>query len=155
MDLCYRCLGYKKKCKECNKNQAVKEGYCKGCHPEGYPKTKCPHNKEKAKCKICDPIGHLASIVRGSVKSALKSKKSKHSIEYLGCTIQHLKEHLQKQFLDGMTWENHGTIWEIDHIIPIKYQDPTLKQVEKRLHWTNTQPLWKPDNGKKGNRFIG
>jgi hypothetical protein len=53
-----------------------------------------------------------------------------------------------------MTWENYGDVWEIDHIVPLKYQDPTLEQVIERLHYTNTQPLWASENASKGNRFI-
>lgn len=32
-------------------------------------------------------------------------------------TLQ-LQCHLEKQFLDGMTWNNYGRMWHIDHIIP-------------------------------------
>jgi hypothetical protein len=59
-----------------------------------------------------------------------------------------------------MTWDNFGTNgWHIDHIIPIMYKaegkNPTLEDVEKRLHYTNTQPMWAEDNMAKGNRRIG
>jgi hypothetical protein len=96
----------------------------------------------------------LSSIVAVSVRRALKSDKSKHSIEYLGCNIEEFKEHIENQFIEGMTWENHGE-WHIDHIIPIKYENPSLEEVIERLHWKNTQPLWASDNIAKGNRFIG
>lgn len=52
-----------------------------------------------------------------------------------------------------MSWKNFGD-WHIDHIIPIKYQNPTLDDVIDRLHYTNTQPLWKHENLAKGNRYI-
>ena len=58
-----------------------------------------------------------------------------------------------------MTWENYGE-WEIDHITPIRYPGadggpPTLEEVEHRLHYLNTQALWKADNRRKGNRYVG
>ena len=53
-----------------------------------------------------------------------------------------------------MTWENYGE-WEIDHIIPIKYQKPSIEEVIERLNYTNTQPLWASKNRSKGNRYIG
>jgi hypothetical protein len=141
-------------CKECggghiceHNRQKSKCKECGGGHI-------CEHNIEKSTCKECDPVGHLSSNVRSIVRYALKSNKSKHSIEYLGCTIQEFKEHIENQFIEGMTWENHGE-WHIDHIIPIKYQNPTLEEVIERLHWKNTQPLWAADNIAKGNRFIG
>jgi hypothetical protein len=78
-------------------------------------------------------------------------------MEYLECTIEELKNHIEKQFKEGMTWENHGD-WHIDHIIPLKYKQdgiaPSLEEISKRLHYKNTQPLWAEDNIAKGNRYI-
>ena len=54
-----------------------------------------------------------------------------------------------------MSWDNYGTIWHIDHIVPIKYKNPTLEEVMERLHFSNTQPLRATKNMAKGNRFIG
>jgi len=58
-----------------------------------------------------------------------------------------------------MTWENYGSEWHIDHIKPVKYLEngeaPAIEEVGKRLHWTNTQPLWANENIAKGNRFVG
>jgi len=72
--------------------------------------------------------------------------------------VQEFKDHLEPKFAKGMTWDNHGE-WHIDHIIPIKYaQDgvpPSIKEICRRLHYTNTQPLWANDNISKGNRFTG
>jgi hypothetical protein len=99
-------------------------------------------------------VGHLRYIVSRRVHNALKSSKSKRSIEYLGCPIEDFKAHIEKQFKEGMTWENYGE-WQIDHITPIRYESPTLEQVCERLHYTNTQPLWKAENMAKGNRWIG
>ena len=40
-------------------------------------------------------------------------------MELVGCDLQTLKEYIEKQFKEGMTWENHGFYgWHIDHIIP-------------------------------------
>jgi hypothetical protein len=84
----------------------------------------------------------------------LKSNKKNKSIEYLGCPIEEFKKHIEKQFTEGMTWDNHGE-WHIDHIVPLKYENPSIEEVMERLHYTNTQPLWASDNISKGNRYIG
>jgi len=144
----------KSRCKECGGSSICehnrRKSQCKECGGSSI----CEHKRRKSQCKECDPIGHLSSTVRSSVRSALKSKKSKKSNEYLGCTIEEFKKHIEKQFLEGMTWDNHGE-WHIDHIIPLKYQNPTIEEVMERLHYKNTQPLWASDNMAKGNRFIG
>ena len=53
-----------------------------------------------------------------------------------------------------MSWDNYGE-WEIDHIIPLKYNNPSIEEVQERLHYSNTQPLWARENRAKGNRHIG
>ena len=80
-----------------------------------------------------------------------------HSIEYTECTIEQLKQHIETQFKEGMTWGNYGE-WHVDHKIPLAFKEdgkiPTLEEVTKRLHYLNTQPLWASENMSKGNRYI-
>ena len=144
----------KSQCKECGGGSICEHNRIKSRCKECGGSQICEHNREKSQCKECNPISHLAHTVRSSVNSALKTKKSKKSIEYLGCSIVDFKKHIEVQFQEGMTWENHGE-WHIDHIIPLKYENPTLEETIERLHWKNTQPLWATDNIAKGNRFIG
>ena len=119
----------------------------------------CYHDNIRSRCKECNFIGYLAYIVASRVRNSLKSNKDLHSQEYLGCSIEEFKIHIESQFKKGMTWYNHGREpgdWQIDHIIPIKYKDgeTNLEELIKRLHYTNTQPMWMKENLIKGNRFI-
>jgi len=145
----------KSQCKDCGGASICEHGkvrtMCKDCEGEGI----CEHNRIKYTCGICNPRGHLANNVRSRIYQALKAKKTKSSIEYLGCSIKELKDHLESQFQPGMSWENYGPEWHIDHIIPLQYENPTLEEVIERLYWTNTQPMWGPENIAKGNRWIG
>ena len=117
----------------------------------------CTHNKIKYQCPICDPIGHLASIVRSRIWKALKGNKELHSTEYTQCTTEQLREHIEAQFKEGMSWQNYGE-WHVDHRIPLAYKQdgipPTFEEIAKRLHYTNTQLLWASKNWSKGNRYI-
>ncbi len=72
-------------------------------------------------------------------------KKISNTLKYLGCSIQEYKLHLEKQFDENMTWENYGTYWEIDHIIPLSKNGS--------FHYTNTQPLTITENRKKSNKL--
>ena len=80
--------------------------------------------------------------------------KNNKTFDIVGCSPQSLKEHLEKQFVDGMTWENYGLYgWHIDHIIPLssaKNED----ELYKLCHYENLQPLWAEDNLKKSNKII-
>ena len=144
-------------CKECGGGSICehqkRRSSCKDCGGGSI----CSHKIQRRHCKICNPIGHLASIVRNRTYDALKHNKEMHSTEYLGCTIEEFREHIELQFKEGMTWSNHGD-WHIDHKIPIAYKQdgvaPTIEEVAKRLHYTNTQPLWASENMSKCNRYI-
>jgi hypothetical protein len=72
-----------------------------------------------------------------------------------GCTANQLKRHLESAFKRGMTWDNHGTYWHIDHILPVAsfdHSDP--KQVAQCWHWTNLRPLEAKANISKGDRIT-
>lgn len=93
----------------------------------------------------------LRKILRNRLNNAIKNNfKSGSAIKNLGCTITELKKHLESQFQEGMTWDNHGD-WHIDHIKPLaKFNLSKLKELKKACHYTNLQPLWAKDNLKKG-----
>jgi len=82
----------------------------------------------------------------------LGTKKEKSTIELLGFSAFELKEHIEKQFTDGMSWENYGR-WHIDHIIPVSYFNKNEKVcVVNSL--SNLQPLWELDNLRKHKKII-
>ena len=82
-----------------------------------------------------------------------KGFKSGTSQELFGCNWETVKNHIEGQFTEGMTWENHGKFgWHIDHIVPCSSFDLTDPvQQRKCFHYTNLQPLWWQDNLEKGN----
>lgn len=91
---------------------------------------------------------NLRRRLKDLLKNSLAYKGIKPCLrnEMSGCTSQELKIHLEKQFRDGMSWENYGQ-WHIDHIKPIASFD--LSQIEeqkKANHFTNLQPLWAREN---------
>ena len=142
-------------CKECPSASSICEHkkvknrclQCPGPHI-------CCHKSLKERCRICSPVAYLKHILTKRIQRALESGKELPSANYLGGSIDDIIEHIEAKFEEGMTWENHGE-WHIDHIIPIKYDNPTLEDQIERLQYTNLQPLWAIDNLKKGNRRVG
>ena len=136
---------FRKQCIDCNSKMMI---YLE--------QNRCIHGKiNKYNCGICNIAGHLKHVVSDRVRSCLRSSKNKKSIEYLDCDIETFKKYIEVQFKKGMSWNNYGEIWHIDHIIPIAYKNPTFEEIIKRLHYKNTQPLFATENYKKGNRYIG
>jgi len=99
----------------------------------------------------------LSNNVRNRVKNYLNSKnikKNNKTFDIVGCTPEILKEYLEKQFIEGMNWDNYGKFgWHIDHIVPLSSAS-SEEEIFKLCHYTNLQPLWAFDNLSKGNKII-
>ena len=142
---------FKKKNKEYNKNNRDKINE----YTRVYAKNR----------KLVDPQYKLSGNIRQLIHQAFRrnnyTKKSKtHSI--LGCSFDELKNHMENQFTEWMTWDNHGSYngelnhgWDIDHIVPLSSAE-TEEDIIKLNHYTNLQPLcgYTNRNIKKGNVDI-
>ena len=107
-------------------------------------------NANRKKWRNENPVNLVSDRFRRRLNYALKTlglKKNRSSLEYLGCTLEFFKEHMEKQFLKGMSWENRGE-WHIDHITPMATAK-TEEDVVRLSHFTNLRPLWKRENFSK------
>jgi hypothetical protein len=95
---------------------------------------------------------NIRSLIRNAFKRGFTTK-SKKTIEILGCSFEDFKIHLESQFDEKMNWENQGTYWHMDHIIPIS-SAITEEDVYRLNHYTNFQPLYWEDNLKKSNKIV-
>lgn len=105
--------------------------------------------------KMKRDVGYkLQRLLQRRIHHALKGRaKSNLTLEYIGCTKEKLKKHIESKFKDGMSWDKINLI-HIDHIIPCSsfdLSDP--KQQKICFHYTNLQPLWAVDNLRKGARL--
>lgn len=65
-----------------------------------------------------------------------------------------LKKYLESQFKEGMSWENYGIEWHIDHIVPCSFFDLSNEDHQRIcFNWRNLQPLWKKDNLSKNRKL--
>lgn len=94
--------------------------------------------------------------------SSVFDKRCKADIKYVGCSVNILQVMLEKQFVDGMNWNNYGksiekskiSAWQMDHIIPctaFDFNNPIHRYA--CFHFKNIKPLWTYDNLEKGNKF--
>lgn len=100
-----------------------------------------------------DPYFRLSMNLRSRFYQLVtrKSWKFAKTFEFIGCPVSGLRGHLESLFRPGMTWENYGPVWHIDHIRPCASFD--LSDVEQQkvcFHWTNLQPLFTMENIMKG-----
>ena len=112
-------------------------------------------NKQRREKKKNDPAFKLICNQRTAMNAILNGRsKCASQLELLGCTPEQYRQHMEAQFTEGMTWDNHGE-WHQDHIIPASscdYDDP--EQVKVCWHYTNFQPMWAEENWSKSNKVI-
>ncbi len=73
--------------------------------------------------------------------------KQSKTLDYLGCTIEYFRGYIAAKFQDGMSWDNHGSVWHLDHKIPCRAFDVTKEdQLYACFNYTNYQPLFAADN---------
>lgn len=79
--------------------------------------------------------------------------KSKCTMDFVGCTMDELRKHLEDQFEPWMSWDNFGE-WHIDHIRPCASFDFTDEaQIHECFHYSNLRPLCAQENRKKGAKW--
>jgi hypothetical protein len=94
--------------------------------------------------------------LRHRIKEALKNNfKSAHTLELLGCSIDHLKQHLQQTtinngYIDFDINNYSGHQYHIDHIMPCsKFNLKCSFHQKLCFNWSNMQILSAKDNIKK------
>lgn len=103
-----------------------------------------------------DPSYRLRQNISRAIRATLNGAKNRSILNILPYSIETLKQHLQNQFNENMTWENYGSYWEIDHIYPqskLLYNSIEDENFEKCWALNNLQPLSINDNRKKHNNL--
>lgn len=156
------------KCKHCNEFKDASKfpkqsksmcKQCKNAKQRGYYKknkkrlNKQMYQYQKNKMKI-DPLFRLQKNLRRRLRKICK-RKSDTTMGLVHCSSNHLRQYLERQFQPGMSWNNYGTVWEVDHMMPCSSFNLEKKEEQyKCYHFTNMQPLSKTDNLRKGNRIV-
>lgn len=95
--------------------------------------------------------GRISSAIYWHLRNAGTSKGKTKWEPVLGWDISDLIRHLERQFCDGMTWENYGK-WHVDHIRPVSsFKFTSMNDPEFRACWalSNLRPLWARENIQK------
>lgn len=102
-----------------------------------------------------DNFKRLSANTSKAIWESLKGNKNRRRWESIvGYTIENLVNHLELKFKDGMTWDNYGQYWHLDHIKPLSWFDLSL-EFNDAWSLNNLQPLEASINLSKCNRYIG
>jgi hypothetical protein len=158
-----------KDCSQCNKSKNILKNYskkigtqdgysniCKECI-KIYRKSISKELYQKKKHKLNSNIQYkLTERIRGRLRILLgdiKVKKPKTE-KLIDCTLDNFIKHLDKSFYEDITFDNYGTVWHLDHIIPCDWFDLTdINQLKACTHYTNLQALLIKDNCIKSNKL--
>lgn len=127
--------------------------YQKNKNKEKYKKYRREYQQQRLRK---DPQFYLNHRMGNVICKTLKGNKNGYRWETLvGYTSKDLMAHLENQFTPEMSWQNHGSYWHIDHIVPqswFNYKAPEDK--EFRICWDldNLQPLEAKENISKNSR---
>ena len=142
------CKAYQKAYREANKEKM------KSYRKSNKEKINAQRNAIRNAKRKTDHLFKLKCNLRSRTYLAFKSKgykKESKTAKTLGASYKIVSKHLERQFTDGMNWENYGD-WHVDHIIPLA-SAKTKAELIKLCHFRNLQPLWAADNLSKGCRI--
>jgi hypothetical protein len=100
--------------------------------------------------KCQDPFYRLnkrmSTAIWRSLKAGKANKRWENTVKF---TFEELKLHLESMFVEGMTWDNYGKVWSVDHIKPIVL----CELFEEAWQLSNLQPLFNSENARKRDKY--
>jgi len=120
------------------------------------PNAKEVRNKSRNIKYAEDTLFCLQTTYRNRVRCFIRtggcvriSSKEKY-LKLLGCSYETLIQWLESNFVEGMTWDNYGEVWQIDHTTPCAVFDFTIEEnIKACFNWSNLYPLFGKENREK------
>lgn len=123
---------------------------------ENNPETAKITNKRSNDKKLTTTVGRLHHRIScGMRRSIRENKQGRHWESLAGYTLKQLKEHLEKQFVGGMSWGRFSEI-HIDHKVPLaafNFVKPEDVDFKRAWSLSNLRPMWAKDNLSKGSKI--
>lgn len=103
------------------------------------------------------PKNKLRGRVTAMMNRCLASGKQGRSwVDLVPYGMDELRDHIERQFTKGMTWENMGD-WHVDHIVPVasfNFTSPEDDEFKACFALTNLRPMWARENQRKSAKRI-
>ena len=148
------------KCEKCNNEKTLKEfaklkkfykkKICLDCYPTFLKEQKTEWCKNEHNT-------NMNYRIKKSLAARLRNVLNKNdtTMNYIGCNIQYFREWLEYNFTKEMNWDNYGSFWSIDHIIPVcKFNLSVEDEKFKCWNWSNMMPVTVNYNSSKKNIVI-
>ena len=147
------------KCEKCNEEKSLKnftklkkyykKKICLSCYPLFLREQKTGWCKNEHNTNTNTNMNYR---IKKSLAARLRTvlNKNNSTMNYIGCNIQYLREWFEYNFTSEMNWDNYGSYWSIDHIIPVcKFELTDEDEKLKCCNWTNLMPVTVKYNSSK------
>ena len=136
-------------CQDCGKPKTYKQKNAPLCW-DCYNKRRCLTEDDRVVRAVRNRMGCR-------MRAALALKEGKSMFEFLPYTMDELRDHIEAQFSQEMSWDNYGSYWHLDHIVPhsrLPYKE--MSEVNFLRCWSleNLQPLPARENLRKSNKIT-
>ena len=99
----------------------------------------------------------LTCNLRSRTNKAFKCqnvRKTNKTFDLLGCSNLFFKNWIIHQLYGNMTVENYGSVWQIDHCLPItSFNLLDENDMKKCLNWINLRPMYSNENNSKNDKI--
>lgn len=136
-------------------------GLCRACKAEDDRKYRqSPHRRKARRRTERNPYTRIRKSIRTQMSQHTDSWPTPGLpiTTYVPWTFDQLVAYIEAQFHEGMTWQNYGSKWHLDHIKPqdgFTLTDPYCKDFQECWALSNLQPLWAHLNMSKGKQAYG
>ena len=122
------------------------------------------HNNRKERRSVLDKERRKTDLnfklvcnLRSRTSNAFKAQsvmKTNKTIDLLGCSHSFFKDWIIHQLYGNMTNENYGSVWQIDHCLPITSFN-LLDEIDMKncFNWLNLRPMYCSENISKGDKI--
>jgi hypothetical protein len=112
--------------------------------------------RECSRRRYQNPRNRIESNIRRRIGKLLRGTlKPDHSEALLGCRFEEFISYIEFMFKPGMSMQNYGRKWHLDHIMPCSAFDLKREDQARRcFHFTNLRPMWAKANLRKGSKIT-
>ena len=158
-----------KKCRRCknislktnfHKNNKRRDGVqrlCKICFKQYHNNRKERRSildKERRKTDLNFKLAHNLSVRTNKASKSQNVRKTNKTIDLLGCSHSFFKSWIIHQLYGDMSFDNYGSVWQIDHCLAIaSFNLLDEKEMKKCFNWINLRPMYCSENISKGDKI--
>ena len=99
----------------------------------------------------------LANYMRNRLYKAYKAQnvmKTNKTFDLLGCSHSFFKNWITHQLYGNMTKRNYGSVWQIDHCLPIpSFNLLDENDMKECFNWINLRPMYSTENNSKNDKI--